>query len=949
MNNPYQERMETMSNQVNPYSRQETTYNSSSNNNDNDNSNNNNNNNTITFGSLSLDEPNSLVISHKLSSLTISKDPFDNHSSQQLSCNSSFTPTPSIDAMNIPRPTAIELAPSAEPLSYLQLENKHSSPTASSSNTLSTSSLSSSHYLTHPKSFSRQFPNFSKSIPHTSLPRHIDITPPPPPSPTLPPTSLMNLPNELFIQIYLYLTSSPSSLFNLAMTSHRCAMTALPILYSRPPLQCISQVDQWINTITTRQGYFNYANWVRRINFGLEGLKSSITDAECTAVGWCPKLEKISLSGCTFVTDEGVKKIAEGCLNLVGVDLSDNTLITNASLRHLSNSLGSRLITLNLSGCRQIKDDGIKEIAESCTYLRRLRLAFCEHITDDGIMYLGLYCHSMTELDLSWCVNVKGPGIDMILHGCRDLRELGLGYSGIQDLTIFDKDEKLSVAMEYLTLKQNQDLKNSSNSNSNSNFNSNASSNFNFTSNSLVTEESTSVLSSQQLKNYSLPERYLQISIASSLRVLNLTGLVSLTDSLFISLLNSTLRLRNLVVSRCTSITDACTPAIANIGKGLHYLHLGHCGHITDEGIMIITTGCPRLRYLDLANCSNITDRSVSFIVAKCTKLRRLGLVKCFRVTDKGVVMLSRLGGTLERVHLSYVTLRSITSLKTFLNSARFVTHLTLTGCFAVVERMDVMSLSRSAPDGFSEGQRRVFCVFAGNGVDRVRQLLNTNGIPSHHHYNSENSLLPLHSTSSSSATTITTTTSIAALPDLTVGSVDSSLSDNISSLSLPSRTAISQHGDNNSNNITNNNNDNTSLSTPLIVPWGSHLPITGNTFHAPHHSNPRISSMSSSSSFSHPSNMILPSHDFQANDTPSSSTMNRTNSNNLTSTPGLTLSRSLHASQSQSSSRDDRIILEVFGHRYLNHPRMIFDPLDLDVDVEIESPLQSYGDAYDT
>jgi len=132
--------------------------------------------------------------------------------------------------------------------------------------------------------------------------------------------------------------------------------------------------------------------------------------------------------------------------------------------------------------------------------------------------------------------------------------------------------------------------------------------------------------------------------------------------------------------------------------------------------------------------------------LAALPKLRRVGLVKCSAITDKSVYALARhstrmrsgpsrpgypgehqpyyAASSLERVHLSYCTLLTLSSVIVLLNNCRKLTHLSLTGAQAFL-RTDLEKFCREAPAEFTEHQRNVFCVFSGRGVTDLRTHLN--------------------------------------------------------------------------------------------------------------------------------------------------------------------------------------------------------------------------------
>ena len=220
-----------------------------------------------------------------------------------------------------------------------------------------------------------------------------------------------------------------------------------------------------------------------------------------------------------------------------------------------------------------------------------------------------------------------------------------------------------------------------------------------------------------------------------ALRILDLTACDGVYDDAIARIIPAAPRLRNLVLAKCRHITDLAVRAICTLTKNLHYIHLGHCQNLTDAAIIDLVQQCNRIRYIDLACCSKLTDASVRWL-AKLPKLRRVGLVKCLNLTDTSIVALARgphssssKSGlqpqfvSLERVHLSYCTQLTLKGITQLLINCPRLTHLSLTGVQAFL-RDDLTRFCREAPTEFTHIQRDVFCVFSGEGVERLRSYL---------------------------------------------------------------------------------------------------------------------------------------------------------------------------------------------------------------------------------
>ncbi|KAL8742884.1 MAG: hypothetical protein Q9190_004706 [Brigantiaea leucoxantha] len=321
----------------------------------------------------------------------------------------------------------------------------------------------------------------------------------------------------------------------------------------------------------------------------------------------------------------------------------------------------SRLQGLNITDCSKVTDESLSWVAKNCRYLKRLKLNNCTLVTDESVTAVARHCPSMLEIDLHNCLQITDASITSLISHGRQLRELRVAHC------------RLITDHAFLDLPKHLAF--------------------------------------------------------DSLRILDLTGCLQLRDEAVEKIIDTSPRLRNLVLAKCKEITDRSVNAITKLGKNLHYIHLGHCAHITDGAVIQLVKMCNRIRYIDLACCHRLTDASVKQL-ATLPKLRRIGLVKCQSITDRSILALAKasieprqkpLGPSLlERVHLSYCVHLTLQGIHALLNQCPKLTHLSLTGVQAFFLREDLISFCQ-----FTDHQRNMFCVFSGEGVNRLRNYLN--------------------------------------------------------------------------------------------------------------------------------------------------------------------------------------------------------------------------------
>ena len=114
-------------------------------------------------------------------------------------------------------------------------------------------------------------------------------------------------------------------------------------------------------------------------------------------------------------------------------------------------------------------------------------------------------------------------------------------------------------------------------------------------------------------------------SCGKSMKSLDLSGCVKLSDQLIGSSVSQLVRLEHLRVARC-KIADAGLSRVAAACHALRSLDLSNATKISDAGMVAVGKGCPQLLCLDLHNCYNVTNPGVLAIGAGCPMLQFLGL-----------------------------------------------------------------------------------------------------------------------------------------------------------------------------------------------------------------------------------------------------------------------------------------------------------------------------------
>ncbi|KAF8742884.1 RNI-like protein, partial [Rhizoctonia solani] len=490
--------------------------------------------------------------------------------------------------------------------------------------------------------------------------------------------SLANsLPPEVLIHIFR-LIPLLKDLYACLLVSRTWCACAVELMWHKPMATKASSLWKLLNAFGRNDLTFRYASFVRRLNFMAFG--SELNDHMVSRIADCTRLERLTLVNCTNLTDESLVAILSKMPNLVALDLTNVSSVSDRSIAALA-CTASRLQGINLGGCKLVTDEGIIQLATHCVLLRRVKLAGLQ-VTNRSVIHLARQCSLLLEMDLNGCTAISNDAIRELWSCSGHIRELKLGLIGAA-LT----DDAFPVPADSQP------------------------------------RMITSPNGSQSPPLLLPPETGLTMTRSfEHLRILDLTGCVSLTDAAVEGIISVAPKIRNLVLAKCTLLTDNAIASVCKLGRYLHYLHLGHVSLITDRAVIQLARTCTRLRYVDLACCTQLTDLSVSEL-ATLVKLRRIGLVRVINLTDQAVFALSERQSSLERIHLSYCEQITIPAIHFLLQRLHKLTHLSLTGIPAF-RREELQRYCRTPPREFNPSQRAAFCVYSGKGVADLRRYL---------------------------------------------------------------------------------------------------------------------------------------------------------------------------------------------------------------------------------
>jgi len=147
-------------------------------------------------------------------------------------------------------------------------------------------------------------------------------------------------------------------------------------------------------------------------------------------------LEKVEVIQCPLISAENIISSISKCKQIRHLVL-DLLPITDLSLCEILENLDN-LHSLSLNNIDQISDESILYIASTCgPRLTSLSLVAIVGMTGKGLSELANWCKSLTEVNFSWCRNVNDDSVQMLTESCKKLKKLTLwGCNKVTDIVV---------------------------------------------------------------------------------------------------------------------------------------------------------------------------------------------------------------------------------------------------------------------------------------------------------------------------------------------------------------------------------------------------------------------------------------------------------------------------------------------------------------------------------
>lgn len=179
---------------------------------------------------------------------------------------------------------------------------------------------------------------------------------------------IYHLPAEVLIAVFSKI-SSPQDLLSCMLVSKKWARNAVDLLWHRPACVTWPKHGAICRTLTLEDPYFAYRDFIKRLN--LASLAERVNDGSIVPLSICTRVERLTLTSCVGLTDNGLKQLVMGNDHLLALDVSGVKDLTEVSMQVVAENC-KRLQGLNISGCDKISNEAMIMIAESCKYIKRV-------------------------------------------------------------------------------------------------------------------------------------------------------------------------------------------------------------------------------------------------------------------------------------------------------------------------------------------------------------------------------------------------------------------------------------------------------------------------------------------------------------------------------------------------------------------------------------------------
>jgi hypothetical protein len=132
----------------------------------------------------------------------------------------------------------------------------------------------------------------------------------------------------------------------------------------------------------------------------------------------CPLLRELTSGG--HVDDGALFAVGAGCQHLEFIRVPVLTSVTDAGLTAVARN---GALTALWVGSQWVTDAGLRNVTSCCSWLMTVDITGCRQLTDTTLVALGQYSHNLRRLIVN-CANMTHVGMEAVAAGCPLLEEL---------------------------------------------------------------------------------------------------------------------------------------------------------------------------------------------------------------------------------------------------------------------------------------------------------------------------------------------------------------------------------------------------------------------------------------------------------------------------------------------------------------------------------------------
>ena len=167
-------------------------------------------------------------------------------------------------------------------------------------------------------------------------------------------------------------------------------------------------------------------------------------------------IQNLGLKNCWAVTNIGIEKLTKHCPAVTSLDLSSVWEITDGGLFSIGRGCADFLVSINLSNCRKVSDEGIIAILENAQLLQFINVDYCKKLSSKSLKHPRW--GSISEMSIQRCTGIRDEGfLNWVEEQKGDKEHFDMEECNLSDCSFLTTKSLKSIAelcpnLKYLNL-----------------------------------------------------------------------------------------------------------------------------------------------------------------------------------------------------------------------------------------------------------------------------------------------------------------------------------------------------------------------------------------------------------------------------------------------------------------------------------------------------------------